>query len=176
MGPSMKGHGMFHSKARARAYSLVVIPLLALSVAACGSTPNHQESSPGGDTRADSPVTAAQQWRLDFAECMRSHDIDMEDPGSNGEFVASRPSDETPERRAATTACTEELGPAPASSGDEGTGGIRPGLLELARCLREQGLDVEDPAPGSGIAMPEGITDEILEACSVDVTGGVPAE
>lgn len=159
-----------------RLRALLAIPLLALSLAACSSPPTPQESGPAGETRTGDQETSAEQWQLDFAECMRSHGIDMEDPNADGGIVATRPQDETPERQAATTACMDELGPAPANSGNGSSGGVPQDQLELAGCLREHGLDVEDPEPGSGIGMPEGITDEIVEACSADVTGGVPAQ
>jgi hypothetical protein len=50
-------------------------------------------------------------------------------------------------------------------------------LLEFAQCLRDQGLDVEDPAPGEGIALQnEGdpsASDAALKACE-DLAPGAP--
>jgi hypothetical protein len=50
-------------------------------------------------------------------------------------------------------------------------------LLEYAQCLRDQGIDVEDPAPGEGIAIQNegdpGESDAALEACE-DVAPGAP--
>jgi hypothetical protein len=113
---------------------------------------------------------------------MREHGIDMEDPNEDGGIVASRPEDETPAKQEATEACLERLGPSPVGSGSSGDAGgpdaeeKREELLDLAACLREQGYDVEDPAPGEGLGMPGGITEEALETCDMDVTGGVPAQ
>jgi hypothetical protein len=89
---------------------------------------------------------------------------------------------QTPARQEATEACLEKLGPSPVGSGSSGSSGgpdaeeMRENLLDLAACLREQGYDVEDPAPGEGLGMPGGITEEALKECDMDVTSGVPAQ
>ncbi|TDD72755.1 hypothetical protein E1262_01995 [Jiangella aurantiaca] len=74
-------------------------------------------------------------------------------------------------------------------SGDDGSGGnggeplsedeLHDRLLEYAQCLRDHGLDVEDPAPGEGIQLQnEGDpsnSDEALAACE-DVAPPAPPE
>jgi hypothetical protein len=171
-------------QAVARLTAVLAVPLLAASLGACTSqnpTPDAAPSGQGGQT-GQSVETDAQQWGLDYAACMREHGIDMEDPNADGGIVASRPEDETPAKQEATEACLEKLGPSPVGSGSSGSSGgpdaeeKREELLDLAACLREQGLDVEDPAPGEGLGMPGGITEEALETCDMDVTGGVPAQ
>lgn len=171
-------------QAVARLTGLLTVPLLAASLAACTSqtpTPDAAPSDQGGQT-GQSAETDARQWGLDYAACMREHGIDMADPDADGGTVASRPTDETPARQEATTACLDKLGPSPVGSGSSGSSGgpeageMREELLDLAACLREQGYDIEDPEPGSGLGMPADITEEALQACDMDVTSGVPAQ
>jgi hypothetical protein len=167
----------------ARLTALVAVPLLAVSLAACSQTPT-PDTAPSGQGGQGGEVveTDAQQWGLDYAACMREHGIDVEDPNAEGGSVATRPQDETPARQEATEACLEKLGPSPVGSGSSGSSGgpdaeeMRENLLDLAACLREQGYDVEDPAPGEGLGMPGGITEEALKECDMDVTSGVPAQ
>jgi hypothetical protein len=171
-------------KAVARLTAVLAVTLLAAALAAC----TNQAPVPEAEQSAGTNVEAdAQQWAVDYAECMRGHGIDMEDPDPEGGVIASGPMDESPARQEATTACIEELGPSPVgggsgSAGSTGSSGgatgeeLREELLDLAACLREQGFDVEDPAPGSGLGMPEGITEEALEACDLGSTSGEPAQ
>ena len=186
MRTSMHGRpGTSRRTTLARLAAVLAVPLLAASLSACSDqTPTPKPGpSTGTDIEAD-----AQQWAIDYAGCMREHGIDMEDPNAEGGTVASGPVDETPARQEATKACIEKIGPSPVgdSSGSEGSssssgGGasgeeLREQLLDLAKCLREEGFDVEDPEPGSGLGMPEDITEEALETCHLDVTSGVPAQ
>jgi len=152
--------------------------LLALSLAACSTTPPTGTPEPEGTRAAD-----GRQWALDFAACMREHGIDMEDPDPNGGSVAQRPADETPERQEATAACLEKLGPSPVrdGGGSKGAGGpsaeeMHEQLLAMAKCLRDLGYDVKDPAKGSGLGIPEGITEEDLEKCAAFAPPAVPAQ
>src|SRR3954462_6032194 len=89
---------------RARLAALAAIPVLLGALAACSDDPPG-DKGPSRD--------AAAQWRLNYAECMRSHGIDVADPAANGNVKAAGPKDETPERQAATKACLDKLGPPP---------------------------------------------------------------
>jgi hypothetical protein len=159
------------------AAALLATPLLLIALAACAGAPPTDNPGP-----QKSPVADAGQWALDFAECMRAEGIDMEDPNSNGGVVAMAPSDETPERQAATETCIEKLGPSPAGNGSRGAGGgpsaeeMHEQLLEMAACLRDLGFDVADPKPGEGVGMPAGLTDEALEQCAEFAPSAVPAQ
>lgn len=161
-------------KTRGRMWALLAVPLLLTSLAAC--------SAPTPETD-DTRVSDTQQWRLDFAACMREHGIDMEDPGSGG-TPALTPSEQTPEREEATVACIEELGPSPAGAGDDAQGAsggpsadeMQEELVALAQCLRDLGYDVEDPAPGSGITMPADLSEEAIEQCAAVAPTAVPAQ
>jgi hypothetical protein len=160
-------------KARNRLIGLLAVPLFAISIAACAAGPSAEKD--GNDA---SGTSDARQWALDFAECMRDHGVEVEDPAAGGGTVATRPQDETPERQAATEACIDELGPAPTSGGgqdgqpDEEQ---REQMLAFAECLREQGFDVADPQPGTGLGMPDDVTEEAIEACGAVAPDSVPA-
>lgn len=160
---------------RARAAALLAIPLLALSLAACSAPPTPE-------TEGDATETDPKQWALDFAECMREQGIDMEDPGEGG-AIGLGPEEETPERQAATQVCLEQVGPSPLGPGssDGAAGGpsadeMREELLALAKCLRDLGYDVEDPAPGEGIHMPADLTEDAIEQCAEFAPVSVPGE
>lgn len=151
---------------RSRLVAFAAIPLLLCSLSACAPQP------PEGGT-GENAGTGSVQWRLDFAECMRSQGIDMKDPAPNGAVQASGPEDETPERQAATAACLEQLGSPPVQSGENTEQEVGEDQLHIAQCLRDQGLDVADPAPGGSVVLPENLTAEIADACGVDSTGPV---
>jgi hypothetical protein len=160
-------------KTRNRLIGLLAVPLLAISVAACASGPS---AGKGGD---DAPGTSnAQQWALDFAKCMRDRGVEVEDPAAGGGTIATRPQDESPERQAATEVCIDELGPAPTSGGGQDGQSDeeqRRQMLAFAECLRERGFDVADPQPGTGLGMPDDVTDEAIEACGAFAPDSVPA-
>lgn len=167
---------IIRQKTRTRMLGLLAVPALLLSLAACANTSPTPDSSAESDSGGD-----AKQWAFDFAECMRSHGIDMEDPNASGGSVALGPQDETPERAAATEACIEELGPSPVSGGGSqnsigGNEEAHQQLLLLAKCLRDQGFDISDPRPGEGIGMPADLTNEAIEACAEFAPDSVPAQ
>jgi hypothetical protein len=150
---------------RRRVTALAAVPLLLLALSACSP-----QSSAGDE---ENPSQGSLQWRLDFAECMRGQGIDMEDPAPNGAVPATGPEDETPERQAATEFCLEELGTAPAQPGGETEQQVHEDQLAIAKCLREQGIDVADPEPGGSLVLPEDVSEEVAELCGVDATDAV---
>lgn len=119
-----------------------------------GATSN----DPGGST--DSSATTDEEAALAFAECMRGEGIDFPDPtvGADGsiELVggggpqALQGQDGVDE---AFEACQGELGDAAFLPGGDGAADqaeIEDTLLGFAECLRDQGLDVDDPQVGGG--------------------------
>jgi hypothetical protein len=142
---------------------------LALVLAACGSGSNDGEE--GVASLEEPTVTAtttaepvdAETAAIAFTECMRENGIDMEDPtvDSDGNVIPGRPTDlpepEDGEQvqvgpgelgedlRAAFEECGELLeGTAFGfTAGDQSE--LEDQLVELAACLRAQGIDVADP-------------------------------
>jgi len=147
--------------------------LLAVCLAACGGA-----AADEGDEVAslsDTSTTAPVEGELDpeaaaiaFTECMRENGVDMEDPtvDADGNVVPGMPTDlpDPNEGEAAVPidgALGEEMQGAFEECGDllEGTAfgftqgdvtGLQDELLELAQCLRDQGLDVADPDLSGG--------------------------
>lgn len=109
----------------------------------------------GGDDGADSEAGAEKTMDeaiLDFAACMRDNGIDMPDPEGDGGTV-SLPAlgEEDDEMAEALEACEGLLPVDEDAPSDEERFETD---LKLAECLRENGVDVEDPEPGMGLALP----------------------
>lgn len=114
---------------------------------------------------------------LAFAECMRKEGIDIPDPGPNQEGLSAdlHEAEEDYNRETydrALTACEELL-----EHRDHDRGGHAPddeAMLELAECLREQGLEVPDNLFAGG-ALHDIEDDEFraaYEKCRDEVSGG----
>ncbi|HEY4606899.1 MAG TPA: hypothetical protein VIH55_04550, partial [Acidimicrobiia bacterium] len=138
---------------------------LGLLLAACGGTA--EDTDQGVASLDDSSTTTIADETVDleaaavaFTECMRENGIEMEDPtvDEDGNVIPGRPTD-LPEPDEGEDgeggpggALGEELGAAFEECGDllEGTAfgftevdqtELQDQLLELAQCLRDQGLD-----------------------------------
>jgi hypothetical protein len=119
-----------------------------LALAACGGG---EEPEEGGEGLSEAAV---QDAGLRFARCMREHGIDMPDPqpgrgGLRGLLVdGDRTND--PGFRKAESDCRKHL-QGLVSEIDEGQRReFEEARLEFARCMREKGFDVPDPARGGG--------------------------
>ncbi|GAA1094443.1 hypothetical protein [Nocardiopsis metallicus] len=108
----------------------------------------------GGDDAADSDAGAGKSMEeamLDFAACMRDNGVDMPDPEPDGGMIALPAMGEDDEFEAAMEACEGLLPVDENAPSDEERFETD---LRMAQCLRENGIDVEDPEPGMGIALP----------------------
>lgn len=143
---------------------LAAAPMLAAALAACSTGPT-EETPPDAGAPSDSPEDAFFAWQIDFAECMRGQGIDMPDPEPGRAAEAVGPGDDMDAYSAASEVCLEELGEPPIPGGDEAIEEQRESNLELAQCFRENGIDVVDPKPGEGFAMPDDVPEDVLEAC-----------
>lgn len=117
------------------------VAIVLLAAAACGGSDSGSASAaqPEG-TGSDEDAQA-----LAFAECMRDNGVDMPDPGPGQEGLgnafqsAAEGVDE--ETMGEAMAACEELMPQYASDEMHNDDEL---MLDLAECLREQGLDVSD--------------------------------
>jgi len=119
----------------------LAMALCVVGLVACGG---------GSDSGAAAGTSVSEEEAgLEFAECMREHGVEIEDP-KPGENVAIDGGGD-PQAREALAACDEKLGSAGqelSSSEDEE---FKEGALALARCMREQGIEMGDPKfPGPG--------------------------
>jgi hypothetical protein len=147
--------------------------LLAAGLAACGgaAADGGEEVASLSDTSTTAPVEEAldsEAAAIAFTECMRENGVEMEDPtvDADGNVVPGLPTDlpdpeDGDEAVRVDGALGEEMRGAFEACGDllEGTAfGFTSGdvtelqdeLLDLAQCLRDQGLDVADPDLSAG--------------------------
>ncbi|GAA1590103.1 hypothetical protein [Leucobacter aridicollis] len=167
-----------------RRLALIALPAAALLLAGCSSaTPGAggaDSSAEGSGTSASGGADDFQSWHVKYAECMQGEGIDYPTPSADPNAVSEAINiDELGGMdvfEAANTACEAKVGQPPAPTGPDGKPmteeSMREETLKLTQCLREQGVDIEDPAPGTGLAIPMDMPSEALEACGIS---GVPA-
>lgn len=136
-------------------------PAIVVEGTASSSAPADGQDA-GADQETDGQTAGAastdEELALEFAACMRSEGIDFDDPivnadGSIDLLRGGGPGgDGGPDE--ATRAAFEVCGPiiqgASFLPGDGDVTEIEDQLLEFAECLREQGLDVDDPDLSEG--------------------------
>jgi hypothetical protein len=160
-------------------YLRLVLPAVALmlSMAACGDNSDDSGIATTGDLGSDAqgPDAEERDAMLEFAECMRDHGVDMEDPSQDGGFTFKMEDD--PESQEAYEAC-RHLAPGggePPELDAEGKAAMR----EFAECLRDEGIDMPDPSADGALTMPDGVTPEdpefeaAMEECQ-DIIDGYP--
>lgn len=157
-----------------RVAALAAVPMLLVGMAACSTSSSEEEQSAGSSvTEAD-----MQAWSMKYATCMQEQGIDFPDPPKDPN--ASMQAFNIDEMggieafEAADKVCRGKLGEPPMT--DEmkkmmdNPEAMQEQSLQLAKCLRDQGYDVEDPTPGSGLALDSEISQEAFEACGLGVT------
>ncbi|MEO3748733.1 hypothetical protein [Plantactinospora sp. B5E13] len=126
----------------------VAVAIPVLGVAACGSD---------GETAPQATASAANpdDQRLAYVRCMRENGVDMpEDENATG---FPKPAGGEAAMRAAEEACRPFAPPKIGGAANDPAAQDR--LIQLARCLRERGIEVPDPQPGEGLRMPPGSAD-----------------
>ncbi len=120
-----------------------------------GSTTTDTSNGDGNDNSEVSPEDR-EQALLDYAQCMRDHGIDMPDPKISSEegggILIEQEGDaemdpESDEFQQADEACQPILEDAMGDIGadPERQAEMREQLLEFAECMRDHGIDMEDP-------------------------------
>lgn len=154
------------------AAAALTIPLLLTALSACGPGDDGDTTGQGSGSDGSSANETFEDYQLDFASCMREKGVDMPDPGADGSIEAHA-GDGFME---AAQTCQDELGPPPAPPGGGGTKTEeeqRAEWLEIAACLRENGIDVPDPGPGESLTLNLDETpEEVLEECAPEGIGG----
>lgn len=138
----------------------LAVPLVLALLAGCGSGTGGDPqvaSANGGATNSakpspgkEPPATDQEERRLQFTQCLRDQGIDVKDydPNDPNPFAELRDADPK-KRQAAMDACQQY-----AAGGRNGGGLSEEGktqMLEYVRCLRDQGLDIGDPDPKTGV-------------------------
>jgi hypothetical protein len=118
----------------------LTLALCVVGLVACGG--GSSSSSSGGE------IASREEAALEFAECMREHGVEMEDP-KPGQNITIENNDQT--TRKALAACNGKLGDACQELSAEEDEEFREGWLAFTQCMREEGIDLADPRfPGSG--------------------------
>ena len=145
-------------RGRHRLWLAAAVPLLALSLAACGGhgTKPGVATAGGGATKTSGATPTAsvdqQTAMLNYARCMRDHGVNMADPetaGGGGLTIAisGGPVNEA-QMKAAEEACRQYMpnGGAPPSMSPEQVEQMR----KFAQCMRDHGVQMADPDPNNG--------------------------
>lgn len=152
------------------AAALLASPALALALSACGTDAPPTGTSDGAS--ASSPAAAEgvsgtdvdaarDAYDLRLAECMRGRGLDIADPAPGAGITESGP-----EVSAAASACMAEIGDPPVHAWtEEELAALQERYLAMADCYRDLGYDVEDPADGEAITLPEGMSDADFARC-----------
>jgi hypothetical protein len=145
--------------------TMFAVAAAALTLAACADS----GGSNGKASRKD-----FEDAQLKFAQCMRQHGIDMDDP-KNGRLRVGderprgarnsggkRATGPSPKFKRAQQACKKYLDAAgrPPELSDEDKAEFERAALAFARCMREHGINMPDPKfTGNGIAqsLPPGV-------------------
>ncbi|MFC4908965.1 hypothetical protein [Actinomadura gamaensis] len=136
-----------------RLTGLLLVPALAFGLAACGG-------GGSGDKVADQTAKKADETTRmrDFAKCMREHGVDMPDPDADGRVtmrLSKGPGGgngglgDDSQMKAAQKACQHLMpnGGKPRKMSPQDLDKAR----KLARCMREHGVNMQDPGPDGRI-------------------------
>ncbi|WP_017595817.1 hypothetical protein [Nocardiopsis potens] len=154
--------------ARGGAGALLALGLLT----GCGMAGGDQEEQAGGGAKSEEE--RLQEARLEFARCMRDNGVDMPDPGGADGMVPGLELNGETEK--ALEACEEKVPMDEFEPSEEELAEMHEKDLELAECLRGEGIDVEDPKKGQGMTLPadaDGM-EEAMEACGQSGMSTVP--
>lgn len=138
---------------------------VAFVLAGCAATSQGATSAPISPTSPDEPSAVS------YAACLREHGLNVPDPDASGALAMPEGYDRNdPAVLAAEQACADQLPTVTeeqrAANDDE--------MLAMARCMRENGVDIADPINGE-VRIPmvdQEALDSALEVCSRTVAQG----
>ncbi len=111
------------------------LALCVVGLVACGGGGGSGSGGGGGSA-------AREEAGLEFAECLRAHGVEVEDP-RRGKSVDVGGDDPTTKK--ALAACNGKLGAAGQELSAEEGEEFKEGVLAFTRCMRGQGIDMGDP-------------------------------
>ena len=116
------------------------LALCVIGLVACGG---------GSGSGADGEGAAREEAGLEFAQCMREHGVEMEDPKPGQNITIDGRED--PKTKRALAACDGKLDKVAQDLSPEEDEEFREGWLAFSKCMREEGIDLADPKfPGAG--------------------------
>ena len=131
---------------------------LALLVGACGGSGNDSangvaslDGKPASSKTGSAKKSEPQDAALAYAKCLRRNGAEVPDPDARGMFPIE-PGTKMPDEEAmrkADEACKAERSAMQGSIGEPDKD-FDEKAFKMARCLREQGIEVPDPKPNEG--------------------------
>jgi hypothetical protein len=118
--------------------ALCVVALLACGGG--GSSTGSVSGSGGGGEGA-----AREEAGLAFAQCMREHGVEMEDPKSDQGGIEIPGDSNDPVTKDALAACDGTLDKVAQDVSPEEDEAFREGWLAFTQCMRDRGIDLADP-------------------------------
>lgn len=138
-----------------------------------------------GAGSADAEMTD-EEAALEFAQCMRDEGLDFPDPTVDADGAVSfdiQPGGATEDLTAGFDTCSELIEGASFLPQQGDINEIEDQLLEFAECMRDEGVDLDDPdlsagfgaAAGGGIFGPNFDPDDPANADAIDACSGILA-
>ena len=119
----------------------LTLALCALGLMACGG--GGSSASGGANSGSHESAADEEETQLEFAECMRSEGVEVEDPQPRESLVIGDTGD--PATKKALAECDHKLGIAGQELSPEEGEEFKEGWLAFAKCVREHGVDMADP-------------------------------
>ncbi len=133
--------------------------IVGLVIALCGLTACATTAG-GSTTPGKGGPTGQYEKVLAYYECLRENGLDVTDP-EPGQGVRLPQIDRgDPEQVAAVEACRDLQ---PGNDGEPPDAEAMAKLREFTACMREQGIDMDDPEADGTLHMPEGVDRESSE-------------
>jgi hypothetical protein len=114
-----------------------VLALCAVGLVACGGG--------GGSGSGGGGSAAREEAGLEFAECMRAHGVEMEDPEPGAQSSEGGGDPNSPTTKKAEAACNGKLDQVAQETSPEEDEEFREGWLAFTECMREGGIELADP-------------------------------
>ncbi|MEV0589820.1 hypothetical protein [Nonomuraea cavernae] len=133
-------------------FRLLIAAVPLVCAAACGAQPSSTGvASAGGGTASASPAKA-QGDAVKYAQCMREHGVEMDDPGTDGKIKMKMPAGGEAALKEAQEAC-KQYAPVMAGKGAaEIPAADQAKFIAYAKCMREHGVKMPDPKFDGGQA------------------------
>jgi hypothetical protein len=135
--------------------TVLALWLLLGVLAGCGSSKSSTDGVASVDgsgkpaaSSSEAPALDSEDRALQFANCLRGHGLDVQDPGPGGRPKLGNNTDPA-KVQAALNAC-RQYAPDVMASGSL-TPEEREQMLAYVKCLREHGIAISDPDPDTGM-------------------------
>jgi hypothetical protein len=159
-----------------RLAAIAAFSLIIGLLAGCSAGAPNAEAGTKTDAPKAEQITDLDDWQLAYAKCMRAEGLDMPDPDGRG-FVTSTDQGNSEKYLAASESCLTKLGEPPAAPGQEKQSEeeMLAEQLKMAKCFRDNGVEVPDPKEGEVLGVQGEVSDEVMEKCLGGAGGSAPS-